>query len=434
MCVIADGKRRAVHRRHHGRRGHRLHGSDDERLHRSRLVRSRARGGYGPQARHPFGCTLSLRARRRSGIHRAGSGTRDQTHSRILRRRGLRTRDCRQSAGMAARYRFLAGARRSAWPVSTCRSAKSSAFWKVSASSLSATSRWTWRHHPGAATFTVQPIWSKKSCASTASTKCPRFPCGVRMPWRGPCSRLSRRSVASCGARWPRGASAKRSPIPSSRAHRRNSSAAAMTRGSWKTPSRPISMRCGRACCRRCWRPPRAISRAASADFHLFEVGAQFESGMPGAQTNVAAGIRVGSGVAHWTKATHRRRRVRRQSRHDRARRSSLGRTDDGAGQDRRAGLVSSRPLRHAGARPEGAGLFRRTASERAGSFRHQGAGRRLRSVSWTRSPSRSRRAKRAQLFAPSPYPAVERDFAFVLDAKVAADDVVKAVRNTERC
>jgi len=35
--------------------------------------------------------------------------------------------------------------------------------------------------------------------------------------------------------------------------------------------------------------------------------------------------------------------------------------------------------------------------------------------------------------FSPSPYQAVERDFAFLLDAKVAADEVVKAARTAER-
>src|SRR6185437_16410477 len=35
--------------------------------------------------------------------------------------------------------------------------------------------------------------------------------------------------------------------------------------------------------------------------------------------------------------------------------------------------------------------------------------------------------------FAPSPYPAVERDFAFVVDAGVTAEEVLKAARNVDR-
>jgi phenylalanyl-tRNA synthetase beta chain len=48
----------------------------------------------------------------------------------------------------------------------------------------------------------------------------------------------------------------------------------------------------------------RNVARGLS-DLMLFEVGAQFETGMPGAQTNVAAGIRVGAGARSWTKSTH---------------------------------------------------------------------------------------------------------------------------------
>src|SRR5207302_8424576 len=40
------------------------------------------------------------------------------------------------------------------------------------------------------------------------------------------------------------------------------------------------------------------------ADQFLFEIGAQFESGIPGAQGTVAAGIRVGGAVRSWTKDT----------------------------------------------------------------------------------------------------------------------------------
>src|SRR5205085_11162734 len=38
------------------------------------------------------------------------------------------------------------------------------------------------------------------------------------------------------------------------------------------------------------------------AHVRLFEIGAQFESGEPGAQTTVAAGIRAGEPPRHWTK------------------------------------------------------------------------------------------------------------------------------------
>ncbi len=37
----------------------------------------------------------------------------------------------------------------------------------------------------------------------------------------------------------------------------------------------------------------------------LFEIGAAFDSGMPGEQKTVAAGIRIGAGARDWTKSTH---------------------------------------------------------------------------------------------------------------------------------
>ena len=42
-------------------------------------------------------------------------------------------------------------------------------------------------------------------------------------------------------------------------------------------------------------------------------------------------------------------------------------------------------------------------------------------------------KAKKGGGFSPSPYQAVERDFAFVVDVKVTADEVVKAVKLVER-
>jgi phenylalanyl-tRNA synthetase beta chain len=40
---------------------------------------------------------------------------------------------------------------------------------------------------------------------------------------------------------------------------------------------------------------------------------------------------------------------------------------------------------------------------------------------------------KNRALFSPSPYQAIERDFAFVVDAKVAAGDIVRAAKGADR-
>ncbi|MEI9930687.1 MAG: hypothetical protein WDM89_09085 [Rhizomicrobium sp.] len=47
--------------------------------------------------------------------------------------------------------------------------------------------------------------------------------------------------------------------------------------------------------------------------------------------------------------------------------------------------------------------------------------------------PEPKAKGKARPTFAPSPYPAVERDFAFVVDAKVTAEDVLKAAKGADR-
>ena len=45
------------------------------------------------------------------------------------------------------------------------------------------------------------------------------------------------------------------------------------------------------------------------------------------------------------------------------------------------------------------------------------------------RHPRTQSQGKAAPLFSPSPFQAIERDFAFVVDANVAAGDIVEAVK-----
>jgi phenylalanyl-tRNA synthetase beta chain len=47
--------------------------------------------------------------------------------------------------------------------------------------------------------------------------------------------------------------------------------------------------------------------------------------------------------------------------------------------------------------------------------------------------PEPKSKGKARPTFAPSPYPAVERDFAFVIDMKVTADEVLKAAKGVDR-
>ena len=133
---------------------------------------------------------------------------------------------------------------------------------------------------------------------------------------------------------------------------------------------------------------PRNQARGFS-DLMLFEIGAAFQSGMPGDQQTIAAGIRIGPRRAELDESGPCRRRFRRQGRHAGGAGSGDGRCDDRAGESRRGRLVSPRPLRHLGAWPEDDRQFRRAASQNSCRVRSQSSGGRIR--------DRSRRHSRAQ-------------------------------------
>jgi phenylalanyl-tRNA synthetase beta chain len=168
------------------------------------------------------------------------------------------------------------------------------------------------------------------------------------------------------------------------------------------------------------------------ADFQLSEVGAQFESGMPGAQANVAAGVRVGSGARTWTKATHP------VDAFD-AKADMIALIEAALGASMTAPMKAGAPAwYHPGRSGTLAlgqkilGYFGEVHPSVLAAFDIKAPVAAF-EVFLDAIPEPKQKGKARALFAPSPYPAVERDFAFVLDAKVSADDVVKAVRNTER-
>ena len=175
----------------------------------------------------------------------------------------------------------------------------------------------------------------------------------------------------------------------------------------------------------------RNLARGA-ADFRLAEVGAQFESGMPGAQTNVAAGVRVGKGVRSWAKSTH-------------AADAWDAKSDMLAVVEAVMGGAMTAPIRPGappwyhpgrsgtlalGAKP--LGYFGELHPDVLAAFEIDAPTAAF-EVFLDAIPEPKQKGKTRAAFAPSPYPPVERDFAFVLDAKIAAEDVVKAARNAER-
>jgi len=175
----------------------------------------------------------------------------------------------------------------------------------------------------------------------------------------------------------------------------------------------------------------RNLARGA-ADFQLCEIGAQFESGMPDAQSNIAAGIRVGHGARSWTKAAH-------------AADAFDAKADMLALVEAVMGGAMTAPIKPSAAswyHPGRSGTLA-LGQKSLGSFGelHPNvlAAFDIKSpvaafeIFLDAIPEPKQKGKAKSAFAPSPYPAVERDFAFVLDTKIAADDVVKAARNAER-
>ena len=113
--------RRRIARRHHGRRGLRLRGEHHRRADRIGAVERDQHRPDRPQARHQFGCALSLRARRRSGLHGAGAGDGDPVGDGDLRRHAVGERRRRQDVRRGSRDRFSARRKSSALPASRCR-------------------------------------------------------------------------------------------------------------------------------------------------------------------------------------------------------------------------------------------------------------------------------------------------------------------------
>ncbi len=169
------------------------------------------------------------------------------------------------------------------------------------------------------------------------------------------------------------------------------------------------------------------------AHVQLFELGAQFESGHPGAQSSIAAGIRAGEPARHWTKNVVRPDIFA-------AKGDALAALDSvwpgvqsalvkaGAAQwyhPGRSGTIS------AGARP--LAYFGELHPRIIRTFDLKGPVSGFEIFLDALPPAKSRTSKtRPKLDAPGLMP-VERDFAFVLESNISADQVVKAARGAER-
>ncbi|MBV9992746.1 MAG: phenylalanine--tRNA ligase subunit beta [Alphaproteobacteria bacterium] len=165
-------------------------------------------------------------------------------------------------------------------------------------------------------------------------------------------------------------------------------------------------------------------------DLMLFEIGAQFQSGQPEAQANVAAGLRIGQGARTWTKSSHP------ADVYD-AKADMLAALEAAMGSAMTAPVkAGAAPWYHPGRSgtlalgPKVLATFGELHPGILAAFDIKGPAAAF-EVFLDAIPEPKARSRAA--FAPSPYPAVERDFAFVIDAGVTADDVLKAAKSVDR-
>ena len=166
-------QRRRIARRHHGRRSLRLRREHHRRADRIGAVERDQHRADRPQARHQFRRALSLRARRRSGLHGARARAGDQAGDGVVRRRAVGERRGRPRLRRRPRDRFSGQPKSSASPASTCRWSRCVASSAISASWWPAAAPCE-GHHAVLAhrRRTARPTSSRRSCASSASTRC----------------------------------------------------------------------------------------------------------------------------------------------------------------------------------------------------------------------------------------------------------------------
>jgi phenylalanyl-tRNA synthetase beta chain len=178
-----------------------------------------------------------------------------------------------------------------------------------------------------------------------------------------------------------------------------------------------------------------AASRNAARGFsnlQLFEIGAAFDSGMPGAQKTVASAIRTGSPERHW------------QAGGEPANLFAV-KADLLAALEAITGAPMSAPVTQGGPAwyhpgrsgtiamgPKVIAQFGELHPKILAAFdiKVPAAGF---EIFLDAIPDAKSKGKAKPLFAPSPFQAIERDFAFVVDAKLAAGEIVKAVKLADR-
>ncbi|HXL99386.1 MAG TPA: phenylalanine--tRNA ligase subunit beta [Rhizomicrobium sp.] len=168
------------------------------------------------------------------------------------------------------------------------------------------------------------------------------------------------------------------------------------------------------------------------SDVMLCEVGAQFQSGMPEAQSTIAAGIRAGGGARSWTKSTHPADIFD-------AKADMLAVLEAAMGGPMTAPMKAGAAAWYHPGRsgtlalgPKVLAYFGELHPTVLAAFDLKGPVAAF-EIFLDAIPEARSKGKARPPFAPSPFQPVERDFAFLVDAKVTVDDVVKAAKIADR-
>jgi len=165
-------------------------------------------------------------------------------------------------------------------------------------------------------------------------------------------------------------------------------------------------------------------------DLNLFEIGPAFQSGMPEAQTTNAAGIITGAGMRDWTKSGHAANLFDTKA-------AMIAALEAAMGGPMTAPVTAGAPgWFHPGRSgtialgPKQLAWFGELHPRILAAFdlKIPVAGF---EINLDAIPGAKKKARTA--FVPSPFQAIERDFAFVVDAKVPAGEIVKAAKMADR-
>lgn len=178
-----------------------------------------------------------------------------------------------------------------------------------------------------------------------------------------------------------------------------------------------------------------AASRNAArgfANLQLFEIGAAFDSGMPEAQKTVAAAIRTGHPERYWQKGGETGGLFAVKA-------DLLAALEAITGAPMSAPITQGAPGWYHPGRSGTIAMGPKIIAQfgelhpkvlAALDLKVPAAGF---EIFLDAIPDTKSKGKAKPLFSPSPFQAIERDFAFVVDAKLAAGEIVKAVKLTDR-